>query len=99
MEVEESVEGGGSIDYVNEGEVPKKSFIGFSDIEKYDNDELPQKCDSEDKKVLRDGFETIKLPKRMKNYIWPIIIIVNFCSAVKFISHILLFYDMFPIHL
>ncbi|CAL5215317.1 unnamed protein product [Lathyrus oleraceus] len=47
-EVEEIVEGSGSMDDVNEGEVPKESFGGLGDIEEYDSDELPQEYGSED---------------------------------------------------
>lgn len=70
--MEESVIGSGSIDDVNEGEVPKESFRGLSDIEEYDSDELPQEYDSEDEKVLKDDFETFKLPKRMEDYRWKL---------------------------
>ncbi|KAI5446902.1 hypothetical protein KIW84_014665 [Lathyrus oleraceus] len=38
MEVEESVEGSGSIDDMNEGVVLKENFRGMSDIEEYDSD-------------------------------------------------------------
>lgn len=49
--MEKSIEGGGSIDDVNEGGVPKESFRGLSDIEEYDSGELPQEHDSEKEEV------------------------------------------------
>lgn len=69
-EVEESVEGSGSIDNVNEGEDPKENFRGLSDIEEYDSDELSQEYDSEDEEFLKDDFQTFKLSKRMVDYKW-----------------------------
>ena len=64
--MEESVEGSGSIDYVNEGEVLKENFRGLSDIEEYDSDELPQEYDSEHEEGLKDDFQTFKLPNEWR---------------------------------
>lgn len=62
-EVEEVVEGSGSMDDVNEGEVPKERFRGLSDIEEYD---------SEDEEVVKYDLQTFKLPKRMEDYKWKL---------------------------
>ena len=64
--MEESVICSGSIDDVNEGEVPKESFRGLSDIEEYDSDELPQEYDSEHEEGLKDDFQTFKLPNEWR---------------------------------
>ncbi|XP_050888971.1 transcription factor iws1-like [Lathyrus oleraceus] len=78
--VEEAVEGSSSIDNEDE-EVPKESFRGLCDVEECDSDELPQECDSdelpqecdsEDEDVLKDDFQTLKLPKRMVDYKWEL---------------------------
>lgn len=65
--MEEAVEGSVSIDSEDE-EVLKENFRGLSDIEEYDNDELPQEYDSEYEEVLKDDFPTFKLPKRIEDY-------------------------------
>lgn len=54
--MEESVEDSGLIDDVNDGEVPRESLRGLSDIEEYDSDELPQEYDSEEDDILKDDF-------------------------------------------
>lgn len=68
--MEETIEGSGSIDDANKGEVPKEIFIGLHDIEKYDIDELSQEYDSEDEEVLKYYFQIFKLPKRMEDHKW-----------------------------
>lgn len=72
MDVDEAVEGSGSMDDVNEGEVPKENIRGLSDIEEYDSNELPQEYYSEDEEVVKDDFQTFKLPKRMEDYKWEL---------------------------
>lgn len=49
--VEELVERSGSLDNNKDDEVPMKIFKWLSDIEEYDNDELPQEHDSEDDEI------------------------------------------------
>ncbi|CAK8539873.1 unnamed protein product [Lathyrus sativus] len=50
---------------------PKKQR-GLSDIEEYDNDELPHDYDSEDDEILKDDFPSFKLPKIMDDYKWEL---------------------------
>lgn len=55
-EMEGSCEGSGSIDDMNEDEVPKDNFRGLSDIKEYDSNELPHEYDFKDDEVLNDYF-------------------------------------------
>lgn len=70
--MEGSCEGSDAVDDVNKDEVSTKNFRGLSDIEEYDNDELPHEYYSEDDEILKDDFQIFKLSKRIEDYKWEV---------------------------
>lgn len=70
--MEGSSQGIGLIDVVNEGEVLEPNLRGLSNIEEYNNDELPHEYDNDDGEIIKDVFVTFKLPKKMEDYKWEV---------------------------
>lgn len=62
-QTEDSGEGNRLHDSVNVDDVPKENLNGLSDINGYDNDDIPNEYDNEEENISKVDSQTFKIPE------------------------------------